>query len=227
MEQIFPPTTTSTSTTTMAPLTITISRMWAHYILPLLMTIAIVTSLSPQSKGTSQKITTTTLSSSFVSPSNSNHKEPSRRAFLVTGLAAAVAFQATPAKADMPMVTADEFNIIMRDSARGITRVEFSGPKSDTVIVRLVDGTAFGIKDVIESSVDPRSPLKIAANCRENKVPTRFVDIEAVLSTTNKRRKKYTNSRVAEADRKEGEKKIRLQEDEENRLAELFRQEQQ
>jgi hypothetical protein len=32
---------------------------------------------------------------------------------------------------------------------------------------------------------------------------------------------------VAEADRKEGEKKIRLQEDEENRLAELFRQEQQ
>jgi hypothetical protein len=94
------------------------------------------------------------------------------------------------------------------------------------VIARLVDGTAFGIKDVIESSVDPRSPLKIAANCRENKVPTRFVDIEAVLSTTNKRRKKYSNSRVAEADRKQGEKKIRFQEDEENRLAELFRQEQ-
>jgi hypothetical protein len=202
-------------------------RMWSHFLLPLLMTIAVVTSLSPQSMGTSQKITTTKLASSFVSPSN-NHQEPSRRAFLAAGLAAAIAFQApTPAKADMPMVTADEFNIIMRDSARGITRVEFSGPKSDTVIVRLVDGTAFGIKDVIESSVDPRSPLKIAANCRENKVPTRFVDIEAVLSTTNKRRKKYTNSRVAEADRKEGEKKIRLQEDEENRLAELFRQEQQ
>jgi hypothetical protein len=49
----------------------------------------------------------------------------------------------------MPMVTADEFNIIMRDSARGITRRVFR-PKSDTVIVRLVDGTAFGIKDVIE-----------------------------------------------------------------------------
>ena len=210
----------------MAPLTPTISRMWAHYLLPLLMTIAFVTSMSPQSKGTSQKITTTLASSFLVSPSN-HHQEPSRRAFLVAGLAAAAAFQATPAKADIPMVTADEFNIIIRDSARGITRVEFSGPKSDTVIVRLVDGTAFGIKDVIESSVDPRSPLKIAANCRENKVPTRFVDIEAVLSTTNKRRKKYTNSRVAEADRKEGEKKIRLQEDEENRLAELFRQEQQ
>lgn len=142
----------------------------------------------------------------------------------MAGLAAAVAFQASPSYAAMAMVTADEFNIILRDSSRGITRVEFSGPKSDTVIVRLVDGTAFGIKDVIESSTDPRSPLKIAANCRENKVPTKFVDIEAVLSTTTKRRKKYSNSRVAEADRKEGEKKIRMQQDEEDRLAELYRQ---
>jgi hypothetical protein len=191
------------------------------------MALAVVNSLAPQSKWTAPKSTAAKLSSSFVSPSADNHQEPSRRAFLVAGLAAAVAFQATPSNAAMPMITSEEFNIILRDSARGITRVEFSGPKSDTVIVRLVDGSAFGIKDVIESSVDPRSPLKIAANCRENKVPTRFVDIEAVLSTSNKRRKKYTNSRVAEADRKEGEKKLRLEQDEENRLAELFKQEQQ
>jgi hypothetical protein len=207
------------------------SRMWAHYLLPLLMAIAVVTSLSPQSKWTAQKSTTTTLSSSFVSPSdNHNHhhgEEPSRRAFLVAGLAAAAAFQATPSYAAMSMVTADEFNIILRDSSRGITRVEFSGPKSDTVIVRLVDGTAFGIKDVIESSTDPRSPLKIAANCREYKVPTRFVDIEAVLSTTGgKKKKMYTNSRVAEASRKEAEKKVRLEQDEEDRLAALYKQEQ-
>jgi hypothetical protein len=191
------------------------------------MAVAAVTSLAPQSKWTGQKSAKATTSSSFVSTSNNHHQEPSRRAFLVAGLAAAAAFQATPSYAAMPMITADEFNIILRDSARGITRVEFSGPKSDIVIVRLVDGSAFGIKDVIESSVDPRSPLKIAASCRENKVPTKFVDIEAVLSTTSKRRKKYTNSRVAEADRKEGEKKARLEQDEENRLAELFRQEQQ
>jgi hypothetical protein len=208
----------------MAPFTPTI-RMWSHYLLPLLMMIAVVTSLAPQSKFTAQKSTAaTTVSSSFVSPSD--NKEPSRRAFLVAGLAAAAAFQATPSYAVMPMVTADEFNIILRDSSRGITRVEFSGPKSDTVIVRLVDGTAFGIKDVIESSFDPRSPLKIAAACRENKVPTRFVDIEAVLATTTKRKKMYTNSRVAEAARKEGEKKVRLQQDEEDRLAALYRQEQ-
>jgi hypothetical protein len=101
------------------------------------MSIAVITSLAPQSKGTSQKITTSKLPSSFVSPpSINNHQEPSRRAFLVAGLAAAAAFQATPAKADMPMVTADEFNIIMRDSAH--TRRVFR-PKSDTVIVRLVD----------------------------------------------------------------------------------------
>jgi hypothetical protein len=209
----------------MAPLTPT-NRMWAHYLLPLLMTIAVVTSLSPQSKWTAQKSTTTTLSSSFVSPSDNHHhgEEPSRRAFLVAGLAAAVAFQATPSYAAMAMVTADEFNIILRDSSRGITRVEFSGPKSDTVTVRLVDGTAFGIKDVIESSTDPRSPLKIAAACRENKVPTRFVDIESILSTTPKKKKMYTNERVAEAARKETEKKIRMQQDEEDRLAALYRQ---
>jgi hypothetical protein len=203
--------------------------MWSHYLLPLLMTIAVVTSLAPQSKFTAQKITTaTTVSSSFVCPSDKQHSEdaPSRRAFFVAGLAAVAAFQATPSYAAMAMVTADEFNIILRDSSRGITRVEFSGPKSDTVIVRLVDGTAFGIKDVIESSFDPRSPLKIAAACRENKVPTRFVDIEAVLSTTTKRKKMYTNSRVAEAARKEGEKKVRLQQDEEDRLAALYKQEQ-
>ncbi len=55
----------------------------------------------------------------------------------MAGLAAAAAFQATPAKADMPMVTADEFNIIMRDSARGITRVDLSGPNTDMSLINI------------------------------------------------------------------------------------------
>lgn len=125
----------------------------------------------------------------------------------------------------IPMVTADEFNIILRDSSRSITRVEFSGPKSETVTVRLVDGTAFGIKDIVESSTDPRSPLKIAAACRESGVPSKFVELEAVLANAPKKKKLYTNQRVAEANEKEKERLARIAQDEENRLAELYRME--
>jgi hypothetical protein len=199
------------------------SRMWAHYLIPLLMTIAVVSSLSPQSKWIAQKSATESITSSFVSPSdNHHHGEPSRRAFLVAGLAAAVAFKATPSYA-MAMVTPDEFNIILRDSSRGITRVEFSGPKSEVITVRLVDGTSFGIKDVVESSTDPRSPLKISAACRENRVLTRFVDIESILATTPRKKKMYMNTRVAEAAVKEKEKRARMQQDEEDRLAALYK----
>jgi hypothetical protein len=47
--------------------------------------------------------------------------------------------------------------------------VEFSGPRNDNVIVKLIDGTAFSISDVVESLVDPRSPLKIANICEKTK----------------------------------------------------------
>ena len=70
---------------------------------------------------------------------------------------------------NIPMLTTDEFLIIVRDSAKSIQRVEFSGPQAETVRVKLIDGTVFGLSDVIESSTDPRSPLKVQAACREAK----------------------------------------------------------
>jgi hypothetical protein len=130
-----------------------------------------------------------------------------------------------PANA-IPMVTADEFFILIRDSALSVQVVEFSGPKSETVVVRLVDGTSFGIKDIIESPVDPRSPLKVAAECRENNVKTRFVDFESVLAKAPRKSKLYTNQRVQDAAEKEREKMERMRQDEEERLAALLRMEQ-
>jgi hypothetical protein len=128
------------------------------------------------------------------------------------------------ARADaIPMVTTDEFLIILRDSVRSIQVVEFSGPKSETATVKLVDGTVFGIKDVIESPTDPRSPLRIAAYCRENQVPTRFLTIEAALASAPRRKKVYTNQRVAEANEKEKERAARMDADEQARLAELYK----
>ena len=97
----------------------------------------------------------------------------SRRDLLQQGiLLAATTISSMPlaavaAEGNVPMLTLDEFLIILRDSARSIQRVEFSGPKAETVRVRLIDGTVFGIKDIIESPTDPRSPLKVQAACRE------------------------------------------------------------
>lgn len=132
-----------------------------------------------------------------------------------------LALQPPAALAAIPMITTDEFTIILRDSARSIQRVEFAGPKSEVVTVILQDGTTFGIQDVVESPTDPRSPLKIAAYCRENAVPTKFVDLEAVLAKAPKKKKRYTNQRVVEAAEKEKEKQARMEQDEQNRLAEL------
>lgn len=112
------------------------------------------------------------------------------------------------------MVTTEQFRIIVRDSARSIDRVEFRGPQNVNVMAVLVDGTQFIISDVVESPVDPRSPLQIAAICRENAIQTRFVDLEAVLAKTPKRTKLYTNARVQEAQIKEKEKQARMAQDE-------------
>jgi hypothetical protein len=126
----------------------------------------------------------------------------------------------------IPMATADEFGIILRDSPLSVQVVEFSGPKSENVLVRLVDGTTFGIKDVVESSTDPRSPLKVAAACREVGVKTRFVDLEAILAAAPKKKKMYTNQRVQEAQEKERARLERIRNDEEDRLAQLAKMEQ-
>jgi hypothetical protein len=123
-------------------------------------------------------------------------------------------------------VTFDEFGIILRDSPLSIQVVEFSGSKSETIVVRLVDGTSFGIKDMVESSTDPRSPLKVSAACRENNVKTKFVDLEALLSTTPKKKKLYTNQRVQDAAEKNRERQERMDRDEEERVAALRSMEQ-
>jgi hypothetical protein len=125
----------------------------------------------------------------------------------------------------IPMASVDEFGIILRDSPLSVQVVEFSGPKGENVLVRLVDGTTFGIKDIIESSTDPRSPLKVSAACREVGVKTRFVDLEAILATAPKKKKMYTNQRVQEAQEKERARLERIQKDEEDRLAQLARME--
>jgi len=125
----------------------------------------------------------------------------------------------------IPMITSDEFAIVLRDSALSIQQVEFSGPRSETVIVRLVDGTTFGIKDIVESSVDPRSPLKIAAACRESGVKTRFVELESILANAPKKKKMYTNQRVQDAAEKEREKQERIRQDEEERIRQVRKME--
>lgn len=146
-----------------------------------------------------------------------------RRAFVGSGGVLAGMFLQQQSASAIPMLKTSEFEVIMRDSPYSIQVVEFSGPKSETVTVRLVDGTSFGIKDVVESSIDPRSPLKIAATCRENQVKTRFVDLESFLSTTPKKKTLYTNERVQVAQQKEREKAERLRKDEEERLEALRR----
>ena len=122
----------------------------------------------------------------------------------------------------VPKVTVDEFLEIARVSAKSVVVVEFSGPKSELALAKLVDGTYFQVTGLVESPSDPRSPLKLAASCRSLGVPTRFQDLElAVGGAGNKRKKVYANARVQEAARKEREKAERIAEDEGLRLTEL------
>lgn len=121
-----------------------------------------------------------------------------------------------------PSVTTEEFEKILKDSYRSIQSVEFSGPKSETCKVKLVDGTTFFISDLVESPTDPRSPLKLQSICRGYNIPTKNLALEGALSSTPKKKKVYMNSRVQEAAVKEAEKKERLKADEENRLRALF-----
>jgi hypothetical protein len=165
---------------------------------------------------------------------NARLSQESRRAFfgatmVGTAMLAGVTSSPLPAtaastslKTNIPMLTTDEFLLVLRDSSRSIAQVDIFN--NAQVIVRLLDGTAFGLSDVVESSTDPRSTLKIAALCREYKVPSKFVDIEAaLLNTATTKRKNYANSRVQEANVREKERLGRMQKDEEQRLLELER----
>jgi len=119
------------------------------------------------------------------------------------------------------MASFDEFETVLRDSPLSIQVVEFSGQKSETVVVKLVDGTVFGIKDIIESPSDPRSPLKVVASCREANVKTKFVDLEALLAGSPKKKKLYTNERVQKAYEASAAQKERIRLDELDRLAQV------
>ena len=157
----------------------------------------------------------------------SNSDEPNRRKFLATSFAAAATglFSFQQSAMAIPMVSTDEFNSILRDSPLSVQVVEFSGPRSDNVVVKLVDGTVFGLKDIIESPSDPRSPLKVVAQCREANVKTKFVDLEAALAGSPKKRKMYTNERVQKAYELQREKQERIRLDELDRLAQVAEQE--
>mmetsp|Transcript_11334 Transcript_11334/g.27176 ORF Transcript_11334/g.27176 Transcript_11334/m.27176 type:complete len:262 (-) Transcript_11334:861-1646(-) len=156
-----------------------------------------------------------------------NDFSPNRRNFFSTSFAAAATglFSFQQSAVAMPMASFDEFNTVLRDSPLSIEVVEFSGPRSETVVVKLVDGTVFGIKDIIESPSDPRSPLKVVASCREANVKTRFVDLEAVLAGSPRKKKMYTNERVQKAYELQAAQKERMRLDELDRLAQVEAQE--
>ena len=133
--------------------------------------------------------------------------------------------------ADIPSVTSSEFDTILKDSAKSILSVELSGPKSETAVVKLVDGTIFTISDLVESSTDPRSPLKLVARCRLYKIPVKNTGLLSAveggtkISDSGRKKKSFANARVQEAERKEKEKRERMAEDERERLEELYKME--
>eukprot|EP00585_Thalassiosira_rotula_P003429 CAMPEP_0196145280 /NCGR_PEP_ID=MMETSP0910-20130528/19801_1 /TAXON_ID=49265 /ORGANISM="Thalassiosira rotula, Strain GSO102" /LENGTH=228 /DNA_ID=CAMNT_0041407195 /DNA_START=62 /DNA_END=748 /DNA_ORIENTATION=- len=135
----------------------------------------------------------------------------------------------TSAAETIPSVTSSEFDVILKDSAKSILTVELSGPKSETALVKLVDGTIFTISDLVESSTDPRSPLKLVARCRLYKIPVKNTGLTSAVSGLNsvvseggKKKKNYMNPRVQEAEKKEKAKRERMAEDERERLEELY-----
>ena len=167
-----------------------------------------------------------------------NNNITRRRSFLSNLLDASSALLLLPSASDavateiIPSVTSAEFDVILKDSAKSILAVELSGPKSETAIVRLVDGTTFTISDLIESSTDPRSPLKLVARCRLYKIPIKNIGLLSALSgegslisNSGKKKKSYMNPRVQEAEKKEKEKRERMAEDERDRLEELYKME--
>lgn len=132
--------------------------------------------------------------------------------------------------ADIPAVTSSEFDVILKDSAKSILSVELSGPKSETAVVKLFDGTMFTISDLVESSTDPRSPLKIVARCRLYKIPVKNTGLLSAveggtISDSGRKKKSFANTRVQEAEKKEKAKRERMAEDERERLDELSKME--
>mmetsp|Transcript_35879 Transcript_35879/g.83668 ORF Transcript_35879/g.83668 Transcript_35879/m.83668 type:complete len:204 (+) Transcript_35879:269-880(+) len=122
-----------------------------------------------------------------------------------------------PSSFAMPSLTVREFSVILKDSYKSVKTVEFFGSSGDRATVTLLDGTTFSISDLYESPSDPRSPLKLAAVCREYGINTKFQLLES-LAKKDGRNKVYMNSRVAEAAVKQEAKKQRMALDEAQRL---------
>lgn len=177
----------------------------------------------------------------YTIPSSSNHPHQpitERRSFLSNALAGTsstllilpiVASSSSKSNAAViPSVTTAEFDVILKDSAKSIVAVELSGSKSETAVVRLVDGTTFTISDLVESSTDPRSPLKLVARCRLYKIPIKNTGLLSavsggLISDSGKKTKSYMNPRVQEAEKKEQAKRERMAEDERDRLEQLYK----
>jgi len=169
-----------------------------------------------------------------VTPNNNNeHNNIIQRRTLLTNIVPAsstLLFLPNISNAEsIPSVTSSEFDIILKDSAKSVLAVELSGPKSETALVKLVDGTAFTISDLVESSTDPRSPLKLVARCRLYKIPVKNTGLISVLnaeiSDSGKKKKSYMNPRVQEAEKKQQAMRERMAEDERDRLQELYNME--
>lgn len=122
---------------------------------------------------------------------------------------------------NLPMVTVAEFETILKSSAKSIKIVElFSySPSDQRAIVTLVDGSTFGLSNLmVDSPTDPRSPLKLASTLQRYNVPYRFPLIEEAVSKysqTSKKRKLYLNEGEREAMKKQEAKRERMAKDEE------------
>eukprot|EP00590_Aulacoseira_subarctica_P012294 CAMPEP_0172417822 /NCGR_PEP_ID=MMETSP1064-20121228/4316_1 /TAXON_ID=202472 /ORGANISM="Aulacoseira subarctica , Strain CCAP 1002/5" /LENGTH=189 /DNA_ID=CAMNT_0013156355 /DNA_START=150 /DNA_END=719 /DNA_ORIENTATION=+ len=127
----------------------------------------------------------------------------------------------------VPMVTVAEFEKILSSSSKSVRRVDFySYSVSDQrAVITLVDGSTFGLSDLIESSTDPRSPLKLVATLKGYNVPYKFPLLEAALSRTETsgKRKLYLNEAATVAAKKTEEKRERMAQDEEDRKAEVLK----
>ena len=121
-------------------------------------------------------------------------------------------------------------SVVLKDSAKSILGVEISGPKSETALVKLADGTSFTISDLKESPTDPRSPLKLVARCRLYKVPIKNTGLLSAVSSegiskSGKKKKSYANERVRLAEEKNKERAERMAQDERERLEEVYKME--
>mmetsp|Transcript_6259 Transcript_6259/g.9460 ORF Transcript_6259/g.9460 Transcript_6259/m.9460 type:complete len:210 (-) Transcript_6259:175-804(-) len=174
-----------------------------------------------QASKTSSNTSTSSTALQMASSNNNRRSFFATTASAVFGTIAINTILPQPANA-IPGIAVEEFETILKSAAKSVKIVELSGPKQETAVVTLIDGTQFLITDLYESPTDPRSPLKLISTCRSYKVPTKSVGLEAALlnlsSSGAKKKKVYMNKRVQMAAELEREKKERMDQDEVDRL---------